>query len=60
MAHWTVTYHDEHGTQQTREVDATEKVVELQRWMYFEGIEEAANFVSFVIPTHILEFPFLG
>ena len=26
MAHWTVTYHDEHGTQQTREVDATEKV----------------------------------
>ena len=38
----------------------TEKVVELQRWMYFEGIEEAANYVSFVIPTHILEFPFLG
>ena len=41
-------------------IDATEKVVELQRWMYFEGIEEAANFVSFVIPSHILEFPFLG
>ena len=41
-------------------IDPTEKVVELQRWMYFEGIEEAANYVSFVIPTHILEFPFLG
>ena len=37
-----------------------EKVVELRRWMYFEGIDEAANFVSFVIPSHILEFPFLG
>ena len=41
-------------------IDPTEKVVELQRWMYFEGIEEAANYVSFTIPTHILEFPFLG
>ena len=41
-------------------IDPVEKVVELQRWMYFEGIEEAANFVSFVIPSHILEFPFLG
>ncbi|MBO4383468.1 MAG: GntR family transcriptional regulator [Clostridia bacterium] len=42
------------------EIDSTEKVVELQRWMYFEGIPGAANFVSFVIPSHILEFPFLG
>lgn len=41
-------------------IPAEEKVVELRRWMYFEGIEEAANFVSFVIPSHILEFPFLG
>lgn len=41
-------------------IDITEKVVELRRWMYFEGIEEAANYVSFTIPTHILEFPFLG
>ena len=41
-------------------IDAAEKVVELQRWMYFEGISEAANYVSFVIPSHILEFPFLG
>lgn len=41
-------------------IDPLEKVVELQRWMYFDGIEEAANFVSFIIPSHILEFPFLG
>lgn len=41
-------------------IDVLEKVVELRRWMYFDGIEEAANFVSFVIPSHILEFPFLG
>ena len=41
-------------------IDATEKVVELRRWMYFEGNEEAANFVCFIIPSHILEFPFLG
>lgn len=41
-------------------IDAEEKVVELRRWMYFEGIEKPANFVSFVIPSHILEFPFLG
>ena len=41
-------------------IDATEKVVELKRWMYFEGIDEAANYVSFTIPSHILEFPFLG
>lgn len=26
MAHWTITYHDEHGTRQTREVDATERI----------------------------------
>lgn len=41
-------------------IPAEEKVVELRRWMYFEGIDDAANFVSFVIPSHILEFPFLG
>lgn len=41
-------------------IDSTKKVVELQRWMYFEGTDEPANFVSFTIPTHILEFPFLG
>ncbi len=41
-------------------IPAEEKVVELRRWMYFEGITEAANYVSFVIPSHILEFPFLG
>lgn len=41
-------------------IDASENVVNLRRWMYFEGIEDAANYVSFVVPTHILEFPFLG
>ena len=41
-------------------IGADEKVVELRRWMYFDDIADAANFVSFVIPTHILEFPFLG
>lgn len=41
-------------------IDPTEKVVELDRWMYFEGIEAPANYVCFVIPSHILEFPFLG
>lgn len=41
-------------------IDPTEKVVELRRWMYFEGIDEPANFVCFIIPSHILEFPFLG
>ncbi len=41
-------------------IDSSKKVVELRRWMYFEGYEEAANFVSFTIPTRILEFPFLG
>lgn len=41
-------------------IDVSEKVVELRRWMYFDDIDEAANYVSFVIPSHILEFPFLG
>ncbi len=35
------------------------KVVELTRWMYFEEFEEPQNFVNFVIPLDILEFPFL-
>ena len=46
--------HDMYG------IYATEKVVDLERRMYFEGIDEAANYVSFTIPSHILEFPFLG
>lgn len=41
-------------------IDAAEKVVEVDRWLYFEGFDEPVNFVCFIIPTHILEFPFLG
>ena len=46
--------------QELFDIDVAEKVVELDRWMYFDGIDEPANYVTFVIPTHILEFPFLG
>lgn len=46
--------------QELFDIDVTEKVVELDRWMFFEGTDEPSNYVSFVIPTHILEFPFLG
>lgn len=35
------------------------KVVELTRWMYFEGFDCPQNFVKFVIPLNILEYPFL-
>lgn len=35
------------------------KIVELTRWMYFEGHESPENFVKFVIPLNVLEFPFL-
>lgn len=37
-----------------------EKVLELTRWLYLEGIEEPVNYVRFRVPTHVLEFPFLG
>jgi len=35
------------------------KIVELTRWMYFEGFDCPQNFVKFVIPLNILEYPFL-
>lgn len=35
------------------------KIVELTRWMYFEGHDCPENFVKFVIPLNVLEFPFL-
>ncbi|MEG1435956.1 MAG: GntR family transcriptional regulator [Oscillospiraceae bacterium] len=35
------------------------KLVELTRWMYFEGHDCPENFVKFVIPLNALEFPFL-
>lgn len=41
-------------------IPENEKVVDLKRWMYLEGMETPVNFVHFVIPSHILEFPFLG
>jgi len=42
------------------EIPDIEKVVDLTRWMYLEGDDTPINFVHFVVPTHILEFPFLG
>lgn len=44
----------------TFNIPETEKMVDYTRWIYFEGIEEPMNFVHFTIPSHILEFPFLG
>lgn len=41
-------------------IKPSEKVVEVQRWMFCENVEEAINYASMVIPTHVLEFPFLG
>lgn len=38
----------------------SEKIVEMTRWMYFTGVEEPVNFVIFRVPSHVLEFPFLG
>lgn len=37
-----------------------EKIVEMNRWMYFTGIDEPVNYVIFRVPSHVLEFPFLG
>lgn len=44
----------------TFQIPEEEKIVEVTRWMYFEGIEKPVNYVIFTIPSHILEFPFLG
>ncbi|MBQ9067269.1 MAG: GntR family transcriptional regulator [Clostridia bacterium] len=37
-----------------------EKIVELTRWMYFETVKDPVNYVIFRVPSHVLEFPFLG
>lgn len=37
-----------------------EKVVQIRRWMYTAGSEEPATYLDVAIPTHVLEFPFLG
>ena len=41
-------------------IDHSEKVVELTRWMYLEENDTPVSYMKFVIPTHVLEFPFLG
>lgn len=38
----------------------SEKIVEMTRWMYFTDMEEPVNFVNFRVPSHVLEYPFLG
>ena len=48
-----------------REIDyfkipKNEKVLELTRWLYLEEFPEPINYVRFRVPTHVLEFPFLG
>ena len=37
-----------------------EMLVQMNRWMYFQGIEKPVNFVIFRVPSHVLEYPFLG
>lgn len=41
-------------------LEKPEKIVEITRWMHFEGQEKPVNYVNFTIPSHVLEFPFLG
>ncbi len=38
----------------------SEKIVEMRRWMYFAGEDTPVNYVLFRVPSHVLEFPFLG
>ena len=37
-----------------------EMLVQMNRWMYFQGIEKPVNFMIFRVPSHVLEYPFLG
>lgn len=37
-----------------------EKVVQIKRWMYTTASTEPATYLNVAIPTHVLEFPFLG
>ncbi len=37
-----------------------EKVVQINRWMYTTASEVPATYLNVAIPTHVLEFPFLG
>ena len=41
-------------------IKAQEKVVDIARWMYIESQDQPINFARMILPTHILEFPFLG
>ncbi len=37
-----------------------EKVVQIKRWIYTTASDEPATYLNVAIPTHVLEFPFLG
>lgn len=37
-----------------------EKVVDISRWMFVEAQDSPINYASMIIPSHVLEFPFLG
>ena len=41
-------------------IPLNEKVVQLTRWIYVDGLSEPASYLTFAVPTHVLEFPFLG
>lgn len=75
LAHNLLTNSDtpiEHFTTDTRVRDMTpeemeefgvkekEPIVEMTRWMYFTGKEQPVNYVCFRVPSHVLEYPFLG
>ncbi|MFR2843712.1 MAG: UTRA domain-containing protein [Acutalibacteraceae bacterium] len=35
-----------------------QRVLEMTRWLYFEGDEAPSNFVRFVMPEHFMDYPF--
>lgn len=41
-------------------IPVTEEVIQLTRWVYLIDSKVPASYVNFVIPSHVLEFPFLG
>lgn len=41
-------------------IPTDEKIVQITRWMYTIDSEEPATYLNVAIPSHVLEFPFLG
>lgn len=42
------------------EIQPSEKIIEIIRWMWVEDSKEPINYGHLLIPSHVLEFPFLG